>query len=127
MKQIKLTAGAIVFVIVAAIFSACAPQSDVQYDKDLLTGKWRSNTLFEVYNADGTGYTWDEADDVKEEEAQKFEWTLEYGNQLTHIHIMEMTGEATLPKKYTVTDLTANTLSYEDEYGVVHSFIKVIK
>lgn len=127
MKQIKLAAGTLLFIITAALFSACGPTDDKEFDKALLTGKWQSDTLFEVYNADGTGYTWDEADDVKEDEAQRFTWTLEDGDQLTQIHIMEMTGTGTITKKYTITSLTAKNLSYEDEYGKTHSFTKVEK
>ena len=80
MKNLKLISLAI-FAISAIIvsMSSCSPDKDVEFDKTLLTGKWQeTNTLnFEVYNADGTGYTWDEADDVTEAEAQQFTWTLE--------------------------------------------------
>ena len=124
MKNLKLISLAI-FAISAIIvsMSSCSPDKDVEFDKTLLTGKWQeTNTLnFEVYNADGTGYTWDEADDVTEAEAQQFTWTLEE-DVLTHIHIMEMGGS--IPKVYTVTKLTATELSYEDDFGKVHSLWK---
>lgn len=110
----------------------------MEYDKSLLTGKWREPTKeyededgnmqqgydYQVYNADGTGYTWDTSDNVTEDEAQKFRWTL-VNDDLTHIHVMEMTGEESIPKVYTVTNLTDSELSYEDDYGKKHTFEKV--
>ena len=104
--------------------SSCSPDTDVELDQNLLIGKWQeTNTLnFEVYGKDGSGYTWDEADDVTEAEAQPFTWGLN-GNVLTQVHTMEMGGN--VPKAYTVTKLTATELVYEDNYGKVHSFDKI--
>lgn len=122
MKKTNLFVSFVIFAVSAIMLSSCGKESDIEYDKALLTGKWQEETLFEVYNADGTGYTWDEADDVKEEEAQKFTWTLE-GDDLTQIHIMEM--GASVPKTYVVTNLTETKLEYRDDFGNIHSFTKV--
>ncbi len=125
MKHLKLFFIAIIAVSAIILsMSSCSPEITTEFDKTLLVGKWQENNSlnFEVYKADGTGYTWDEADDVTENEAQPFTWTLEE-NILTHIHIMEMGAE--IPKVYTVTKLTATELSYEDDYGKVHTFSKV--
>ncbi len=123
MKNLKSTLIAI-FAITAIIlsFSSCSPEAN--FDETLLYGKWQEHNTqnFEVYHADGTGYTWDEADDITEAEAQPFEWTLE-GDDLTHIHIMEM--GANIPKVYTVTKLTATELAYEDEFNKTHTFGKI--
>ena len=124
MKHLKLILIAILAVSAIIVsMSSCSPDPDVELDKTLLYGKWQeTNSLnFEVYKADGTGYTWDEADDVTEAEAQPFTWTLEDGI-LTHIHIMEMGAD--IPKVYTVTKLTATELSYEDDFGKVHNLWK---
>ena len=124
MKHLKLILIAILAVSAIIVsMSSCSPDPDVELDKTLLYGKWQeTNSLnFEVYKADGTGHTWDEADDVTEAEAQPFTWTLEDGI-LTHIHIMEMGAE--IPKVYTVTKLTATELSYEDDFGKVHNLWK---
>ena len=125
MKNLKLFLISIlaVFAIIVSM-SSCSPNNDVELDQTLLYGKWQeTNSLnFEVYKADGTGYTWDEADDVTEAEAQHFKWTLE-GDDLTHIHIMEM--GASIPKVYTVTKLTATELAYEDDFGKTHTFGKI--
>ena len=105
-------------------FTSCSPNTDIEFDETLLYGKWQENDTqnFEVYKEDGTGYTWDEADDVTEAEAQPFTWTLK-GENLTHIHIMEM--GANIPKVYTVTKLSATELAYEDDYGKIHTFSKI--
>ena len=125
MKNFKLLLISILAVS-AIIFSmsSCSPNPDVEFDQSLLYGKWQENNslLFEVYGKDGSGYTWDEADDVTEAEAQPFTWTLEEGI-LTHIHIMEMGGS--IPKVYTVTKLTATELSYEDDFSKTHTFSKI--
>ncbi len=105
-------------------FTSCSPDTDIEFDETLLYGKWQENDTqnFEVYKEDGSGYTWNEADDVTEAEAQHFTWTLE-GENLTHIHIMEM--GANIPKVYTVTKLSATELAYEDDYGKIHTFSKI--
>ncbi|MFW5758019.1 MAG: hypothetical protein ACOCYO_04980 [Bacteroidota bacterium] len=109
------------FFFVMLFFSSCEVDQEY-FDETLLYGKWVSGTEFYKYNADGTGGTWDTADDVTEEEAQAFNWTLEQ-SELTHIHILEIGGS--VPKLYTVTRLTATTLEYEDDFGVEFSYTKV--
>jgi len=107
-----------------SLMGACnlIPEDETTYDESLLYGKWKSNTLYYKYLSDGTGKTWDTADDVTEAEAQSFTWTLVH-SELTHIHIMEM--GTTVPKVYTVTELTATTLKYKDSFNVSHSFTTV--
>jgi hypothetical protein len=107
-----------IFCVLALLYSC---KKDANVDKDLLYGKWKQGTLFEKYLSDGTGWTWDESDDVDESEAQKFEWTLEKAD-LTQVHLMEM--GAKLPKYYTVTELTSSSLKYKDDYGKSYSFQK---
>ena len=125
MKNFKLLFISILAVSAIILsMSSCSPDTDVEFDQTLLTGKWQENNslVFEVYGKDGSGYTWDEADDVTEAEAQPFTWGLN-GNVLTQVHTMEMGGN--VPKVYTVTKLTATELVYEDNYGKVHSFDKI--
>ena len=105
---------------VVILLNSCVKEND--FDKDLLHGKWQQGTLFERYLSDGTGFTWDEGEDVDESEAQKFEWTLEKDN-LTQIHIMEM--DAKIPRSYTVTELTSSSFKYKDDNGKSYSFQKV--
>lgn len=110
------------FTVISLFAVSCEPDTSVTLDQSLLTGKWKSGTLYYKYLADGTGGTWDTADDVTEAEAQAFTWTL-VADQLTHIHIMQIGGS--VPKVYTVTELTATSLKYHDDFGVNFSFTKV--
>jgi hypothetical protein len=106
--------------ILSFLVVSCAKE-EPSFDEQLLIGKWRSGTEFYRYDSDGTGATWDTGDDVSEDEAQEFTWTL-IKSDLTHIHIMELGGR--VPKYYTVTELTATTLKYKDEFGKNFSFVK---
>ena len=92
------------------------------FDETLLVGRWESGTLYYRYFANGNGYTWDVGDDVKEEEAQNFTWTLQK-SVFTHIHILEIGG--TVPKVYTLLELTETSLKYKDDFGKTFSFTKV--
>lgn len=109
---------------IVTLLAVSCTKEEVFYDQTLLTGKWQSGTLFYKYLANGTGGTWDTADDVTEAEAQEFTWTL-VNDLMTHIHVLEMGGS--VPKIYTVTELTASSLKYEDDFGVTFSFTKVGK
>lgn len=97
-------------------------KDDVSFEEDLLIGTWKSGTEYYKYKIDGTGGTWDTSDDVTEEEAQPFTWTL-VKSDLTHIHIMQ-SGDK-IPKYYTVTELSSTTLKYKDDFGNSYSFSKV--
>ena len=107
---------------VIAILAVSCETDPISFDESLLYGKWRSGTLFYKYHADGSGGTWDTSDDVTEAEAQPFTWTLIH-TDLTHIHIMEI-GPG-IEKSYTVTELTATTLKYHDDFGGYWTFAKV--
>ena len=111
-----------IFSVIALFTVSCETEQDVSFDQTLLIGKWKSGTLFYKYLADGTGGTWDTADDVTEAEAQAFTWTLVKA-ELTHIHVLEIGGS--VPKVYTVTELTATSLKYHDDFGASFTFTKV--
>ena len=107
--------------IVLSFLAVSCETEETFFDDSLLIGKWQSGTLFYKYHADGTGGTWDTFDDVTEAEAQDFTWTL-VSAELTHIHILEIGGS--VPKVYTVTELTSTSLKYHDDFGSF-SFTKV--
>jgi hypothetical protein len=106
---------------VSFLVVSCQPEL-TSFDQSLLTGKWKSGTLYYKYLANGSGGTWDTKDNVTEAEAQAFTWTLVKA-ELTHIHVLQMGG--TVPKVYTVTELTASSLKYRDDFGVNFVFTKV--
>ena len=108
--------------VVSILAVSCETEEDISFEETFLYGKWQSGTLFYKYLGGGTGATWDTSDDVQEEEAQEFTWTL-VNAELTHIHILEIGGS--VPKVYTVTELTSTSLKYHDDFGVEFSFTKV--
>jgi hypothetical protein len=120
----KKTLRYLTMLTVFTLFAVSCTKEETTFDQTLLTGKWQSGTLFYKYFSDGTGSTWDTSDDVTEAEAQNFTWTL-VNDLMTHIHILEMGG--TVPKIYTVTELTATSLKYHDDFGVNFSFTKVTR
>lgn len=120
MKRKLLTALSIS--LVALFFTSCTKEDNIEFDQSLLIGKWKSGTVYERYDSDNSGATWDTSDDVTEEEAQVFTWTL-VKDQLEQIHIIQNGGN--VPKTYVVTTLTASTLKYEDSVtGVEKTFNK---
>lgn len=119
-KTLFYLAGLLVLSILAV---SCEPEEQ-SFDESLLIGKWKTGTLYYKYLADGSGGTWDTSDDVTEDEAQPFTWTL-VKSTLTQLHSLESGGS--VPKVYTVTELTESSLKYEDEFGSSYSFTKVSK
>ena len=109
--------------VISFMAVSCEPLEE-SFDDSLLIGKWRSGTMYYKYLTNGSGDTWDTADDVTEAEAQTFTWTL-VKSELTHIHVLEMGGS--VPKIYTVTELTSTSLKYQDSFGVKFSFTKTTK
>ena len=104
-------------------FSSCSDfnSGDEDFDASKLYGRWQEGSVYERYDETGLGATWDVSDDVEEEEAQLFKWTLE-GSTLIHEHIGTF---VTVPKVYTVTTLNSNNLTYHDDFGKTHYFSKV--
>lgn len=110
------------FAMIAVLSTSCTEDETLtNFDETLIIGKWKSGTLYERYDSDNWGATWDTADDVTEEEGQEFTWTITV-DQLEQIHIIENGGN--VPKVYTITELTSSSLKYEDDYGVAKSFTK---
>lgn len=103
--------------------TSCVPDMGMpDFSVDDIYGKWRSGTLFYRYDVGYEGVTWDTADDVAEEEGQRFTWEIA-GDDMTHIYIMEM--GASVPKTYVIDELTPSVLRYHDDYGKSYRFSKV--
>lgn len=92
------------------------------YDVDMLIGLWQSGSVHYRFKDDGTGLTWDTADDVMESEGSTFTWEINK-NIFTHFHQMEIGG--IIPKVYKITKLDLVNLEYTDDYGVVSTFVKL--
>ena len=120
MKRLTLILSRLAFVAILVI-SCTIEEPQENFDETLIIGKWKYGTVFERYDANKSGATWDTSDDVTEAEAQAFTWTI-VKDQLEQIHIIENGG--VVPKVYTITELTATLLVYEDDYGTVKTFTK---
>ena len=107
--------------IVLGMSSCVDPMNSEGFDINLLYGKWQEGSVYERYDETGSGATWDTDDDIGEEEAQLFKWTLE-GSTLIHEHIGTF---VTVPKVYTIQTLNTTQLVYGDDYGKTHYFTKV--
>ena len=122
------------FLVIVLGLAACHKPAEISFDPSLLYGKWQEGSVYERYYASAiervlpngdtvqvNGTTWDVSDDVTEEEAQLFNWTLT-GATLKHEHVGTF---VTVPKVYTIIMLGSNNLGYKDEYGVTHHYSKV--
>ena len=108
--------------LLAIFVTSCNSKEKTDIDANQIYGKWRDGTVYERYDSGGTGVTWDTSDDVTEEEAQPFSWTLN-GTRLVQEHHGEMSFE--VYKQFNVTKLDAYNFSYVDDYGFGHNFVRV--
>ncbi len=122
------------FLVIVLGLGACNKPEEISFDSSLLYGKWQEGSVYERYYASAiervlpngdtvqvNGTTWDVSDDVTEEEAQLFNWTLT-GATLKHEHVGTF---VMVPKVYTVIMLSSSNLVYKDDYGVTHHYSKV--
>ncbi len=123
MKHISLRLGTIFAILLAALFIGSCSKSDdgASFEASMMTGKWKSGTEYYCFASNGTGYTWDSSE-VTEEDAQDFTWSLS-GNKLTINHKMDISS-ATIPKIYTMLELSSTVLKFKDDYKTF-SFTKV--
>ena len=93
----------------AILLNSCSKEDD--FDETLLYGKWKMGTLHYKYLSDGTGGSWDTSDDVREDEAQPFTWTLDK-SELRHLHLSF--GGGVSPETFIISELTATTMKCKD-------------
>ena len=114
----------LISLVAAASLMLSSCHDDPTFDGDLIVGKWVSGTEYYRYDSDGTGATWDVADDVQEEEGQPYTWSFdETTSTLTLVHQMEMGG--VIPKHYTITALDDSQLKYKDNYDREFTYNRV--
>ena len=120
MRHFKTIGLLIGVILMTTVFNGCGPDTpSVSYDETLLYGEWMEGTVHDVYKSDGTGYTWDPSEDISEEEASPFTWSLSY-DQLLITHTLW--NGTIVPKTYTITTLNERTLILEDAYGNSHEY-----
>lgn len=115
MKKLKLV---ILFMGVFLLMTSCKKENPVTIDASLLPGKWLHEGTEEYwrYYANGNGVTWDESEDISEEESNlTFQWTLS-GDVLTHV-FTGSSGNQAVPKVFYVNYINGSIMQWTDDYG----------
>jgi len=111
--------------LLAMLFAACNKDTHIHVDESQLVGRWVKSGTQEYwrYNTDRTGVTWDESEDITEEESNlTYTWSIDE-DVLTHIFRGAMDNQA-VPKVYTIKEITSTTMRREDDYGLSYTLIK---
>lgn len=93
----------------------------------VLVGRWSTadGGHFEVYNADGTGKMWDPADDVQEDEADTFDWSIDENNKMTQI-VHYQGGQGEVPQYCNIHTLNTANFKYDNEgWRATYELIRV--
>lgn len=84
---------------------------------ELVVGRWKTSDggHYEVYESNGTGHMWDPADDVQEDEADQFSWSIdEDSKKMTQIiHSQELGFDVT--QYCNIITLSESTFKYNNE------------
>lgn len=124
MKNRTLAALLLLAFMPMSLVSCTEEVKPVEVNDSLLIGKWQKETNMQEYwryDADSTGETWDESEDVQEGEGIKFNWSTEedqlrldfYGEMGQHVYY-----------DYTVVTQTESRLEWKDIYGNKQVFLK---
>lgn len=111
------------------LLSGCSlfeKETHITVEEGQLYGKWREGAtqVYWRYEEDGTGVTWDEGEDVHEEESNlTYTWTVR-GDVLTHV-FSGAQGNQAVPKVYTITEVDEGHMVWKDDYGMTKTLSKV--
>ena len=108
--------------IVTLVMVSCSkkkdePASSTKTYSELIVGRWKTadSGHFEVYEASGIGHMWDPADDVQEDEADNFDYTIdEKEKHMTQI-IHFQGGQGDVPQSCNILILNETTFKYNNE------------
>ena len=124
MKKLALLLVAALFVTLFTVSCSKKDDSSQNYS-ELIVGRWKTSDggHFEVYYSNGTGKMWDPADDVQEDEADTFDWTIDGNNRMTQI-VHFHSGAADLPQYCNIITLNTTTFKYNNngwraEYNLI--------
>ena len=105
---------------------SCTDDPVLDVNPDDLTGRWVVEGTQEYwrFRNDGTGVTWDESEDIYENESNlRFEWTLDR-DELTCVFRGDNKNQA-VPKVYRIREITISSMKWEDIYGRTMRFRKM--
>lgn len=97
---------------------SCEEKDDhIIVNEDQVIGLWLKSGSQEYwrYNADHTGASWDESEDISDVETNmSMTWSLD-GDQLTHVFTGAMNNQM-VPKVYTISSISSSTMVWTDGY-----------
>ena len=104
--------------IVTLFTVSCSKKKDEDNSKsysELIVGRWKTadEGYYEEYKSDGTAKYWVPAEDIPEEDAKPFTWSIDSNNKLTQIHPMEV-GPA-VPQYCNILILNETTFKYNND------------
>ena len=118
MKKSILTLLIAAFIVTLGMVSCSKEDKKEEPQKtysELIVGRWKTadGGHYEVYNANGTGHMWDPAEDVQEEDADTFDWTIEGSHMTQIVHFQE--GSGVVPQYCNILILNESTFKYNNE------------
>lgn len=102
--------------------SSSAKKTMIEYKPEHIVGEWRRGPIHDIFYDDGTGKTWDESDDVSEDEAKTFRWSLKHNILQTDYSLA--TG-GVIPMLVYVTKADSVCLHLRDDFGNIYICNKV--
>lgn len=103
------------FLTTLFVVSCSKKDDDKKNYSELIIGRWKTadGGHYEVYNTDGTGKMWDSADDVEEDEADIFDWSIDNKNKMTQL-IHFQGGQGDVSQYCNIIILNETTLKYDN-------------
>ena len=118
----------VAFVVTLGMISCKKESPSSKSYSELVVGRWKTadGGHYEVYNSNGTGHMWDPADDVQEDEADTFTWSIDENNkQMTQIIHSQELGFDT-PQYCNIITLNETSFTYNNEgWRATYTLIKV--
>ena len=119
----------VLLALLTLVVGSCGDKREpISVSESQLVGLWQRTGSQEYwrYASDHTGVTWDEAEDITEEESNlTFRWTLN-GDELGHVFNGQM-GNQAVSRYYTITQISSTTMKWEDDYGTTTTLNKAGK
>ncbi len=118
----KMVCASIIFIfhfLFSISLVGCSDDPVLDVNPNDLTGCWEDVNSPQEYwrfREGGTGVTWDESEDISEEESNmKFEWTLDR-DELTFVFRGENENQA-VPRVYRIREITSVSMKWENYFG----------
>ena len=108
-------------VLMTLLLVSCGKKDEPEPTKsysELIVGRWKTDAAepyFEVYNSNGTGHMWDTADDIQEEEADQFDWTMDEEHKELTQNVHFQGGQGDVPQYCNILILNETTLKYNND------------